>query len=111
MALARPSCRGALVVTGAEEAGLACTACGARHPSRFGIPILLPPDLLPPRDGSRDAQTHKERQIAFFDGAPADDFGVTRPRGAPELYGAGYSARSSTAASSGSRVSCPGRQS
>jgi ubiquinone/menaquinone biosynthesis C-methylase UbiE len=30
---------------------------------------------------------HKERQIAFFDQDSVDDFGVTRPRGAPELYG------------------------
>jgi SAM-dependent methyltransferase len=27
------------------------------------------------------------RQVEFFDQDPADDFGVTRPRGAPELYG------------------------
>jgi hypothetical protein len=26
-------------------------------------------------------------QIAFFDQDSVDDFGVTRPRGAPELYG------------------------
>jgi ubiquinone/menaquinone biosynthesis C-methylase UbiE len=31
--------------------------------------------------------THKQRQVAFFDQAPADDFGITRPHGAPELYG------------------------
>jgi ubiquinone/menaquinone biosynthesis C-methylase UbiE len=29
---------------------------------------------------------HKERQVAFFDQDPRDDFGVMRPRGAPGLY-------------------------
>jgi SAM-dependent methyltransferase len=31
--------------------------------------------------------THKQRQVAFFDRDPMDDFGVMRPRGAPEFYG------------------------
>ena len=36
---------------------------------------------------AKSGMTHKQRQVAFFDQAPADDFGITRPRGAPELYG------------------------
>jgi SAM-dependent methyltransferase len=70
----------------AEDAALACTRCGARYPSRLGISILLRRDLFSAKEGS-DPPTHKERQIGFFDQDSVDDFGVTRPRGAPELYG------------------------
>jgi SAM-dependent methyltransferase len=56
-----------------------CGSCNARYPIRHGIPVLLRPDV--------EGATHKQRQVTFFDQDPADDFGVTRPRGAPELYG------------------------
>ena len=48
------------------------------------MPVLLAPasDGVP---GS--GSSHKATQIAFFDAEPADDFGVTRPRGAPALHG------------------------
>jgi ubiquinone/menaquinone biosynthesis C-methylase UbiE/uncharacterized protein YbaR (Trm112 family) len=85
-ALACPRCRGALRPGDPQDASLACAHCGARYPSRVGIPILLPPKLLSAKERS-DPPTHKERQIAFFDQDSVDDFGVTRPRGAPELYG------------------------
>jgi ubiquinone/menaquinone biosynthesis C-methylase UbiE/uncharacterized protein YbaR (Trm112 family) len=84
-ALACPTCRGAVEMSGDGSAGVQCARCGTRYPSRFGIPILLPPDLWVNEGG--DPSTHKERQIAFFDQDSVDDFGVSRPRGAPELYG------------------------
>jgi ubiquinone/menaquinone biosynthesis C-methylase UbiE/uncharacterized protein YbaR (Trm112 family) len=84
--LACPACREALAAREEREAALACTACGARYPVRFGIPVLLPPDLGRRADEQGGAATHKEQQIAFFNRDPRDEFGVTRPRGAPELY-------------------------
>jgi SAM-dependent methyltransferase/uncharacterized protein YbaR (Trm112 family) len=82
--LACPNCRGRLTSDSLKPT-LGCTACGARYPTHHEIPILLPPALQPSqRDLGRP--THKERQAAFFDQDPADDFGITRPRGAPELH-------------------------
>jgi SAM-dependent methyltransferase/uncharacterized protein YbaR (Trm112 family) len=83
--LACPVCGGAL---GEPEAPgvLECAGCGVRYPFHLDVPILLPPDLRP-SPAAPDLSTHKQRQIAFFDQDPADEFGVTRPRGAPELYG------------------------
>jgi ubiquinone/menaquinone biosynthesis C-methylase UbiE/uncharacterized protein YbaR (Trm112 family) len=79
--LACPVCRGALR---ADPDGLECEACGARFPVEAGVPILL----APARDGTGAAlSSHKKTQIAFHDADPADDFGVTRPRGAPALHG------------------------
>jgi ubiquinone/menaquinone biosynthesis C-methylase UbiE/uncharacterized protein YbaR (Trm112 family) len=72
-----PVCRASLAST-ADDARLECASCGRDYPFHLEIPILLP------SDGS---STHKARQVEFFDQDPADDFGVTRPRGAPELYG------------------------
>ena len=72
-----PVCRHALAQT-AGGARLECTSCRRDYPFHLEIPILLP---------SEGASTHKARQVEFFDQDPADDFGVTRPRGAPELYG------------------------
>jgi SAM-dependent methyltransferase/uncharacterized protein YbaR (Trm112 family) len=83
--LACPDCHGKLAKDSAT-AKLRCTACAARYPMHLEIPILLPPALQPSR---RDAgrPTHKQKQVAFFDEDPDDDFGITRPRGAPELHG------------------------
>jgi SAM-dependent methyltransferase len=75
--LACPVCRASLAKT-ADEAHLECGSCGRDYSFHLEIPILLPSD---------GASTHKARQVEFFDQDPADDFGVTRPRGAPELYG------------------------
>jgi len=59
--------------------------CGLEFGDHDGIPILLPPAI---RIGAgEDGSGHKQRQIAFFDEESVDDFGVTRPRGAPALYG------------------------
>jgi ubiquinone/menaquinone biosynthesis C-methylase UbiE/uncharacterized protein YbaR (Trm112 family) len=71
-----PVCRGALARAGAD-AGLDCTACGIRYAVHEDIPVLVPPGT---------ARSHKEQQIAFFDEPSRDDFGITRPRGAPPLY-------------------------
>jgi ubiquinone/menaquinone biosynthesis C-methylase UbiE/uncharacterized protein YbaR (Trm112 family) len=81
--LACPACGGALSARGASG-DLECEACGARYPVDAGIPILL----ASARDrAGAPASSHKQTQVAFFDAAPADDFGVTRPRGAPALHG------------------------
>jgi ubiquinone/menaquinone biosynthesis C-methylase UbiE/uncharacterized protein YbaR (Trm112 family) len=72
-----PVCRELLAPTAAGTR-LECTSCGRDYPFHLEIPILLPPE---------GASAHKVRQVEFFDQDPADDFGVTRPRGAPELYG------------------------
>jgi ubiquinone/menaquinone biosynthesis C-methylase UbiE/uncharacterized protein YbaR (Trm112 family) len=83
--LACPRCRGRLAV-GETPASLACTTCGLRFRDHDGIPLLLPPSIEA-AEGDKDALAdHKARQIAFFDQDSVDDFGVTRPRGAPELY-------------------------
>jgi ubiquinone/menaquinone biosynthesis C-methylase UbiE/uncharacterized protein YbaR (Trm112 family) len=85
--LACPVCRGALAVAPSPAEGLACVSCGVEYSSHLEIPILLVPELRTPARSSPTALGHKERQVAFFDQDPADDFGVTRPRGAPALYG------------------------
>jgi ubiquinone/menaquinone biosynthesis C-methylase UbiE/uncharacterized protein YbaR (Trm112 family) len=85
--LACPVCRGAIMRGGGAPAGLTCAVCGARYPTRLGIPILLPPALQDVAASGDTPVGHKQRQVSFFDVDPADDFGVTRPRGAPELYG------------------------
>jgi ubiquinone/menaquinone biosynthesis C-methylase UbiE/uncharacterized protein YbaR (Trm112 family) len=82
--LACPVCRGRLAaVEGA--AILACMACGLPFQRHEDIPILLP-STLRATDETDDSLSHKQRQIVFFDQDSVDDFGVTRPRGAPELY-------------------------
>jgi uncharacterized protein YbaR (Trm112 family) len=73
--LACPACRGRL--DSVRGVGLDCSACGARYDVHEGIPILVPPT---------PAGEHKEQQMAFFDAPPQDEFGITRPRGAPALY-------------------------
>jgi ubiquinone/menaquinone biosynthesis C-methylase UbiE/uncharacterized protein YbaR (Trm112 family) len=84
--LACPVCRGRLAEL-EETATFACTGCGIPFPSHEDIPILLPPTVRPTDEDTGGPLSHKERQIAFFDQDSRDDFGITRPRGAPELYG------------------------
>jgi uncharacterized protein YbaR (Trm112 family) len=84
--LACPVCRGRLAeVEGATT--LVCTVCGLPFQIYEDIPILLPPTVRPTDNDADEPLSHKERQIAFFDQDSRDDFGITRPRGAPELYG------------------------
>jgi SAM-dependent methyltransferase/uncharacterized protein YbaR (Trm112 family) len=84
--LACPLCNGGLSAGAKLPAGLECLLCGLRFPLHEGIPILLPPSLRRSVRGEHGPLTHKQRQVAFFDQDPDDDFGVTRPRGAPALY-------------------------
>jgi SAM-dependent methyltransferase/uncharacterized protein YbaR (Trm112 family) len=82
--LACPVCRGTLTLSGgASDPRLHCSSCSLEYGFHLDVPLLLAP-----RVGGRDRQepTHKEQQVAFFNQEPADDFGVTRPRGAPALY-------------------------
>ena len=78
-----PACRGTLVAGQAAEPLLLCMTCGAEYPFHLEIPILLPPQV---HRRAGDGLSHKQRQIAFFDQDSTDDFGITRPRGAPPLY-------------------------
>jgi SAM-dependent methyltransferase len=73
-----PRCRGVLHESD-DEPELICSGCGTRHPIRHGIPVLLP-------SLEGEEAEHKRRQLEFFDQDSVDDFGVTRPRGAPSLY-------------------------
>lgn len=82
--LACPRCGGAVAQPASTPALLSCTACGSEYPLQDGVPILLSPESESESDGGL---THKQQQVAFFDQQPVDDFGVTRPRGAPALYG------------------------
>jgi ubiquinone/menaquinone biosynthesis C-methylase UbiE len=66
---------------------LVCTACDLPFQNFEDIPILLPPTVRATEIEVSGPLSHKERQIAFFDQDSRDDFGITRPRGAPELYG------------------------
>jgi ubiquinone/menaquinone biosynthesis C-methylase UbiE/uncharacterized protein YbaR (Trm112 family) len=82
-----PACRGTLVAGQTSEPSLVCTACGAGYPFHKEIPVLLTPQLRGEAAIPADNLSHKQRQVAFFDEPSADDFGITRPRGAPPLYG------------------------
>jgi SAM-dependent methyltransferase/uncharacterized protein YbaR (Trm112 family) len=82
--LACPVCGGSLTLSGgASSSRLDCSSCGLEYPFHLDIPVLLAPQL---REQGEPELTHKERQVAFFDQKPTDDFGVIRPRGAPALY-------------------------
>lgn len=85
--LACPVCGGALAFATVPPDRLACVSCGVEYSSHLEIPILLPPELQTPAGANPTVPEHKAGQVAFFDQDPADDFGVTRPRGAPALYG------------------------
>lgn len=89
--LACPVCRGRLVAaeaaTPSPAPSLICGSCGSEYPRHLEIPILLPPALRQKPNESARRLSHKERQVAFFDQDSVDDFGITRPRGAPPLYG------------------------
>jgi SAM-dependent methyltransferase len=78
--LACPLCHRALEAPAADPPLLVCAACGSRYPLHLDIPLLVPPL-------AGEESAHKRHQIEFFDQPSVDDFGVTRPRGAPELYG------------------------
>lgn len=82
-----PVCKGSLVAGWEGEPSLICTACDARYPFHEEIPILLTSQLRRGVAIPADKLSHKQRQVAFFDKPSLDDFGITRPRGAPPLYG------------------------
>lgn len=79
-----PACRSAIVAS--DDAAVACTGCSSEYPVRSGIPILVHPNLQRREMESQGRPSHKAQQMAFFDQDPGDEFGVVRPRTAPELY-------------------------
>lgn len=82
-----PVCPGSSPLYARSEA-FECPACGTSYPVHEDIPMLLPPDLLTPRPDDTDPDlAHKRMQMAFFDDSLDRDFEVTRPHGAPALYG------------------------
>jgi SAM-dependent methyltransferase len=75
-----PVCRGGLEARD-DPPLLRCPACAVDYPIVSGVPILRP------RPATAGASDHKRGQVEYFDQDPGDDFGVVRPRTAPELYG------------------------
>jgi SAM-dependent methyltransferase len=70
-----PRCRGELDIT-IEH--LNCPRCDVRYPVNDSIPILVAE--------SGDDEL-KRRQALFFDSEASDEFEISRPHGAPTLYG------------------------
>lgn len=81
-----PGCRGPLQ-DGTESDVLSCPRCRIEYPIRFGIPVLLPPELQNLATDDAREVSHKALQMAHSDREAEDEFAVTRPRGAPALYG------------------------
>jgi SAM-dependent methyltransferase/uncharacterized protein YbaR (Trm112 family) len=80
-----PVCRGVLADGDGEPAVVVCGRCRVEYPVESGIPVLLPPELLPQRTRDGGPLAHKAQQMAFSD-QEDDEFNVTRPRGAPAFY-------------------------
>ena len=84
--LACPACRGALRWA---EHTVTCSECGRDYRIDDDIPILVVEsggvdhDEIDHRDGHTD---HRSGQAAWFDRAAAEEFEITRPRGAPRLH-------------------------
>ena len=79
-----PACHGNLRD---DATSLACARCGALHPVRDGIPMLLPPDgHADAHDELDHAHAHKRGQARFFDRELAVEFETTRPHGTPAAY-------------------------
>ncbi len=75
VALTCPRCRGELGLT-IERA--TCPGCGTRYPVNDGIPVLVA------ESGDEEL---KRRQASFFDSEADGEFEISRPHGAPALYG------------------------
>jgi uncharacterized protein YbaR (Trm112 family) len=83
-----PVCPGSRPLVYERQQDFECPGCRAVYPVQEGIPMLLPRDLLRPRPGNTAPElAHKRQQMTFFDESSDGDFEVTRPHGAPVLYG------------------------
>ncbi len=79
-----PACRGSLEWSPEH---LCCNACTRAYPITDGIPVLLLDGAAAEHDELEHHHDHKHRQAAFFDREEAAEFEITRPHGAPGLYG------------------------
>jgi uncharacterized protein YbaR (Trm112 family)/SAM-dependent methyltransferase len=83
-----PVCPGSSPLVYERQEAFDCPRCRMAYAVEDGIPVLLPPELLTPRPGETDPELmHKRQQMAFFNEGSDGDFEVTRPHGAPALYG------------------------
>jgi SAM-dependent methyltransferase/uncharacterized protein YbaR (Trm112 family) len=81
-----PACHGRLVWS---ELRLDCAGCSHSYEVRDGIPLLIGNPYASAHDeidhSAEEAQ--KRNQAMYFDRQASEDFEITRPHGAPRLYG------------------------
>ncbi len=77
-----PTCRAGGLAPGETEAR--CEACGTVYAVEAGVPVLLPDTSA---TASESERRHKESQRKFFDEEEDPAWELSRPHGAPALYG------------------------
>jgi ubiquinone/menaquinone biosynthesis C-methylase UbiE len=78
-----PACHGSLTWS---ESAAECGGCDRRFESIAGHAALVL-DRVDDHDEEHLHADHKHRQAAFYDRVEAEEFEITRPHGAPALYG------------------------
>ena len=81
-----PACHGALRWT---QNDVACSACERSYRIEDEIPLLVVTSVDVDHDEIEHQHGHHDQrsgQAAWFDQAAAEEFEITRPRGAPRLY-------------------------
>jgi SAM-dependent methyltransferase/uncharacterized protein YbaR (Trm112 family) len=80
-----PACRSDLAWSASAAS---CGACGIDYPVTDGIIVLVAPGSdIHDDELDHDHGAHNRKQAAWFDQASHEAFEVSRPRGAPKLYG------------------------